>query len=197
MLRTPHPRPSNRFNGQLVSLTGILLGLWGIYLLNNLAFAGQWLRFGIQPHTVVGLRGILFAPLLHGSLAHLLTNSLSLAGLGWLVVQQGRVIFWAVTGLTTVTSGMGVWVLGHPGSTHIGASGIVLGYFGFWLMHKGLSRRHSRRWALGSTALGIGLVGLFTSLSPGTSWAAHLFGALGGVLAALLFPRSGPHRILD
>src|SRR5689334_2847242 len=63
----------------------------------NFALGGFLFQYGIVPRTIVGLRGIVIAPFLHGNLAHLLSNTLPFLILGWLVMLRNRRHFLPVT----------------------------------------------------------------------------------------------------
>ncbi|MEO7082372.1 MAG: hypothetical protein ABIY71_12635, partial [Flavobacteriales bacterium] len=62
-----------------VTMLWVILGFDRVYKL-DLA------QFGILPRTLTGLRGILFAPMLHGSVDHLMSNSVPILILGWFTV---------------------------------------------------------------------------------------------------------------
>ncbi len=48
--------------------------MWGVYLVE--AFANlDFGAYGVYPREVFGLRGVLFAPLIHDDFRHLLSNS--------------------------------------------------------------------------------------------------------------------------
>ena len=179
-----------RRNGQSLAL--ILALLWVIEIGDQLFFGGRVDGFGIRPRTWQGLGQIWLAPLLHVGFGHLLANSLPLLVLGWLVMLRRTRDFWLVALVTTVVSGVGVWLLGGANTVHLGASGVIFGLLGFLLARA----YFERSWA----ALGIAVVAgmlyggrLWGVLpgQPGISGLAHLFGLLGGVLAAwLLAPRA-------
>lgn len=147
--------------------------------------AGSLTRFGIRPRTVDGLWGILVAPFLHANLAHLVANTVPLLLLGWLVLLRDARHFIPVTLLAMLGAGACAWLLGAPNTVHIGASGVVFGYFGF-LMLAGWFARSAASIALSLlvTVLWGGLVFGVLPGQPGISWQAHLGGFVGGVLAA-------------
>jgi membrane associated rhomboid family serine protease len=68
-------------------LGGALALMWAVFVATALS-GGQLLSLGVIPRTAVGLRGILFAPFLHGSLAHIIANSISFFMLGWIVMLR-------------------------------------------------------------------------------------------------------------
>ncbi len=133
----------------------------------------------------------MFAPLLHGGWAHLVANTIPLLVLGFLLALSGVRTWVSVTAIVWIVSGLGVWLFGGANSVHIGASGLVFG----WLVHlmvRGIFARH-----LGQIALGLVVFVVYGGVlwgvipgRPGISWQGHLFGALGGAIAAwLLAPR--------
>ncbi|GGK95227.1 rhomboid family intramembrane serine protease [Sphaerisporangium melleum] len=141
-------------------------------------------QYGIRPHDVNGLSGILFAPFLHAGFGHLMANTVPLAILGFLAALRGLGRFTLASLIIIVVSGAGVWLISPPGIT-LGASGLVFGYFGY-VVTRGLFDRHPL-----DIALGVGVAVLYYSLiegvlpgQPGISWQAHLFGLVGGVIAA-------------
>ena len=174
-----------QFKTQILIILSFVAIFWVVELLDLFVFHGYLNTFGIIPHSVIGLRGILFAPFLHGGLGHLLANTVPFIILGWLVMIQETSDFWIVTALTMLVGGLGVWLFASPGSIHIGASILIFGYFGF-LLFRGYFQRN-----LPSIALSLLVVFLYGSLvwgvfptQAGISWQGHLFGFLGGVLAA-------------
>ena len=168
----------------------VLAGLWvieGIDTISNHALD----QLGVRPWDLVGLDGIIFAPLLHVSWAHLAANSVPLFVLGTALWASGlRQWIWAtVTGW--ITSGIFAWLLTPIHYVVIGASGVIFGWITYLIVRGFLSRRWSHI-ILGliiALAYGSVLLGVFP-MSTGVSWQGHLGGAIGGVLAAwLLFRR--------
>ncbi|MCB1740258.1 MAG: rhomboid family intramembrane serine protease [Gammaproteobacteria bacterium] len=167
----------------------LLAIIWLVEIVNLLLGHGLG-RFGIVPRTLDGLVGIPFAPLLHASLGHALVNSMPLLVLGVLVAAHGRRSFVQVTVVVAVLGGLGVWLIGRPGS-HVGASGLIFGYFGY-LLGCALFRRELLSMLIAGVALLLygGLILGVLPVSGPTSWEGHLFGLLaGGVVAWLEAPR--------
>ena len=54
-----------------------VLSIWLVYII-EIGFGFNFNKFGIYPKTVLGLRGILFSPFIHGDSKHLLNNSVPL-----------------------------------------------------------------------------------------------------------------------
>ena len=182
---------------QVAALLGLVIFLWAIEIVDWLVFGGELNRFGIRPRTVAGLWGILFAPFLHGNFAHLLANTVPLVSLGWLVMLRETGDWLVVTIIAALCAGLGTWLIGSPYSVHIGASGVIFGYFGFLLLRGYFER------SVTAIAFSILVAFLYGGIiwgvlpnQPGISWEGHLFGFLGGVLAARLLskPRKRPNK---
>jgi membrane associated rhomboid family serine protease len=173
-------------------LGGGLILLWVVFIMTWLS-GGSLLTLGVIPRTTIGLRGILFAPFLHGSLAHLLANSIPFVVLGWLVMLRDPRHFVTVTLVAMLSSGLTAWLLGPPNSVHIGASGVIFGYLGFLMLSGWYAR------SIGSILLSVFVTvvwgGLIFGVLPGQagiSWQAHLGGFFGGVLAARAYRTPQP-----
>jgi membrane associated rhomboid family serine protease len=169
---------------QAVTLGATAGALWTTFVANA-AVGGALLRFGIVPRTERGLIGILCAPFLHANLQHLMANTVPLLVFGWLVMLRDRRHFLPVTLAGALGAGLLSWTIGAPGSVHVGASGVIFGYFGFLL----LSGWYARSLASVVISLGVAVLwgGTIAGVLPGTpgvSWEGHLGGFIGGVLAA-------------
>ncbi len=168
-----------RFAGLLwlVKLVEIFLGI---------SFAG----FGIFPRSVSGLLGILLAPLLHGDVIHLLSNTI-------LLLVLGTVMFWLYRGVAVpvffycyFVTGLLVWIFGRA-SIHIGASGLLYG-IALFLMTIGLFKKDPK-----SIFVSVAVVFFYSSIlwgvlpvDPRISFESHLMGALVGICCASSFSRS-------
>jgi membrane associated rhomboid family serine protease len=166
--------------------------MWAVFAVTWIS-GGALLWLGVLPRTAIGLRGIIFAPFLHGSLAHLLANSIPFVILGWLVMLRDPRHFTTVTLVTMVSSGLMAWLIGAPGSVHVGASGVIFGYLGFLMLSGWYAR------SVGSIAVSVLVTifwgGLVLGVMPGqagVSWQAHLGGFIGGVYAARMFRVARP-----
>jgi len=170
----------------------LLAAMWAVEVANLLTHNALD-AFGIHPRSIVGLWGIIFAPFLHGSLAHLIANTIPFAVLGALVALRGRRTFVLVTIFVIVVGGAGVWLVGRPFTDHIGASGAIFGYLGY-LLARGVFERSIQAVLFSLVALLL-YGGAIWGILPGSeriSWESHLFGLIGGVLAARLIGRSAP-----
>jgi membrane associated rhomboid family serine protease len=140
---------------------------------------------GVEPLESDGLDGILFAPALHGTWAHLVANTVPLLIFGFLLALAGVRRWLEVTAVVWVVSGAGVWLTGGAGTVHVGASMLIFGWL-VYLLLRGVFARNA-----GQLALGVILLFLYGGVlwgvlpgQPGISWQGHLFGAIGGGLAA-------------
>jgi membrane associated rhomboid family serine protease len=171
-------------SSRVATLAIVIGAIWLVAAVNLFVFEGRLLAFGIQPRAEEGLRGIVLAPLLHGSFNHLLMNSGGLLIFGGLVMLRSRSHFWMVTIIGALASGLGTWLFGRP-AVHVGASGVVFACFGY-LLFTGLFERR-----IGSLLLSIAVFFVWGPTIYGIlpnerdiSWEGHLFGFIGGVIAA-------------
>jgi membrane associated rhomboid family serine protease len=143
--------------------------------------------YGIMSRRLWGVRGIVTAPLVHGSWSHLVSNTFPLFVLTAMLMYFYRKValraFWMVYFLT----GAAVWLMARPVS-HIGASGIVYGLvaFVFW---NGIFRRSFRSIILAAIVMLL-YSGMFLGILPdqeGISWESHLLGSLAGIFASFWF----------
>lgn len=183
----------------LVVVGSFVLVLYVIEVINALTLRSLNGMFGLRPRSLDGLLDILTFPLLHANLAHLFSNTLPLIVFGFLVLLSGRRVFFTALALSWLASGVVVWLIGGFNVT-VGASGLVFGLFSFLLV-RGF---FNRSWwqillsvVLFLTYGGI-LFGILPTVVGYVSWQAHLGGAIGGVIAAVLLsipraerPRSG------
>ena len=168
----------------------------GFVVLLMLVFSAQdagafdWRAWTVRPWSAAGLAGLLGAPLLHGSGGHLAANSLALLVLGTLAGSVYPRATLPALPVLWLGAGLGAWLLGEPGSHHLGASGLTHG-LGFLVFTLGALRRD--RAAIAAACIAFFLYGgmLLTVLprEPGVSWESHLGGAIAGVACALLLRR--------
>jgi membrane associated rhomboid family serine protease len=176
---------------QLKTRAGWILGfvilIWALELV-NLALGHRLCAWGIRPRTAAGLPGILLSPFLHCGLDHVLLNTMPFIVLGWLVILRGTRAFLRLSLFIILLGGAGIWLFGRP-AHHVGASGLIFGYFGFLVARAWVER------SLGSVLVAFLTILLYGSILWGVlpvyariSWEGHLFGLLAGILAARLLP---------
>ncbi|SEB51300.1 rhomboid family intramembrane serine protease [Microbacterium hydrocarbonoxydans] len=188
--RTADSPRSSAFSRFLSPL--LLLALMWAIQFADAVLPGSFTGFGLRSWDLSGLGGILLGPLLHANWAHLVANSVPLLVLGCLVAVEGSRRFWTVTVIAAVVGGLGTWLVNAPGALTVGASGLVFGYFGYTVMRVFAPGRVAHRVIYALIALAViavyggsmlaGVVGV----REGISWQAHLFGAVGGGLAAFV-----------
>ncbi len=166
-------------------LSEFVVYTWSLAFVNLLLCQGALNGFGIRPRTSMGLLGILFSPFLHGNWEHLVANTIPFFTLGWFVMLGGISNFFIVTTFAVLIRGLGLWLFGRPNSVYIGASGVIFGYLGFLLL-RSYFQTDSLSIVL-TTIVGFlygrQLWGIFP-IEEGVAWDGHLFGLIGGVLAA-------------
>ncbi len=157
--------------------------LWVVEVVNYIS-GYKLSMLGIYPRTLKGLVGIPLSPFLHSGIIHLLLNTGPVIILGCLVILYGRRIFFEITFFIIIAGGAGVWVIGRS-SYHVGASGLIFGYFGY-LVSRGIFNRK-----ISSLVVSLITVSVYGSLFWGmlptlsrVSWEGHLSGFAAGILAA-------------
>ncbi|MFK8049491.1 MAG: rhomboid family intramembrane serine protease [Halioglobus sp.] len=168
-----------------------VLLIWVIKLV-EVFFALDLHLLGVYPRDADGMIGILTAPLVHGSWQHLMGNSAPILLLGTALIYGYPKSRWWTFSLVWVLSGTGVWLMGRE-SYHFGASGLTHGMF-FFLLISGFLRRDRRSAALLMLAFFMYSGMLFTIFpgKSGVSFESHLFGAVAGVLCAVMFRHWDP-----
>ena len=164
-----------------------LAAIWGVFVLD------QFLpleAFGLVPRHFQGLAGIVAMPFLHGSLGHLIGNTIPLA-VTLLLLAGSRANSKIIVVLIALLSGAGLWLFGRT-ALHIGASGLVFGLIAFHIFAGYFERRMrsiSIALVVGFLYAGTLLQGVLP-LQKGVSWDGHLMGAFAGALVALLMSKT-------
>jgi membrane associated rhomboid family serine protease len=144
---------------------------------------------GIVSRTLYGIIGIFTAPLLHGSLLHIISNTIPLLFLGSVLFFFYNKIAPAVFLRGYFWTNILVWLFarGFPAS-HIGASGLVYA-LAFFLIFFGIFRRDFASIIISIIVLlsyGSVFYGILPS-DPQVSWESHFAGALVGISTALTY----------
>lgn len=191
-LRRPDPRYTHSRKAQAnfrlavkISLA-LLAAIWLVFLVD--AMLGLRLtRFGLRPGSVSGLIGAVTAPLLHGNLQHVFSNSLPL-----FVSMTATLYLYPNSSLRVIPmiwlgSGLLAWMFARP-SLHVGASGLIYGLLAYVFLG-GILRRDMRSV---SVSLLVGF--LYGSMVWGVlpirlqmSWEMHSTGALLGIVLAIIY----------
>lgn len=184
-----------KFKYSLILPLFFILILWLIKIVDVSEHLNLY-YFGNFPRDVKGLWGILLSPLIHADFNHLISNSIPLFVLGTGIIFFYRNLAYKVFALVWILSGICVW-LGARDSYHIGASGLIYGIAAF-LFLSGIIRKDFRL-----AAISLLVVFLYGSLIwgvlpifPQISWEYHLFGGISGFIAAIIYRKQGPERIV-
>lgn len=175
------------FVKKILTISILTLLMWVVFFIDAYFFDRQQLILycGIQPREKGGLLGIALSPFGHANLNHLISNTIPFLIFGHLIIFGGTRRFIYVSMMSLLVGGLGVWVTGQVGSNHVGASGLIFGYFGFLLTYGWYTGRFMP--LIVSLVIGFLFGGLIWGVlpgQPGISWQGHLFGFLGGVMSA-------------
>lgn len=166
-------------------ILGFVILFWIVELI-NLAIGHRLSDWGIYPRKIKGLIGIPLSPFLHSGIGHVLLNTIPFAVLGGFVILRGKRVFFELSLFIILFGGTALWLFGRS-SYHVGASGLIFGYFGF-LVARGWYDRNLISIIIAFITLflygGIlwGLLPIFSFIS----WEGHLFGFVAGILWARL-----------
>ena len=187
----PQPSERERTGGFFVIAAMVIL-MWLVETID--VAAGDLDGAGIHPRDAEGLAGIAASPFLHAGFGHLIGNSIPFLVLGLAIAVGGLVRTLAVVGIVAAIGGVGTWLTAPSNTVVIGASGLVFG-FATYLVARGAYSRSPLHIAGGLIVIVIYGSTLLTGLvpTPGISWQGHLFGAVGGLVAArVLHPARRP-----
>jgi membrane associated rhomboid family serine protease len=146
--------------------------------------------YSIKPRQGNRLLAPLLAHTLHGNWKHLFGNSVPFVVLGSIIALTNLQKFWLATASIMVVGSMGTWLLGSSeGRGHLGASGLITGYFGYVISQGFFSQ--DVQLALMGIIISVFYFGVFRLVFgryKGISNVMHFFGFLGGLLGAWLTP---------
>ena len=171
----------------------VLIIIWSVKIF-EIVFDYDFTEYGVLPRKFNGLTGILFSPLIHSDVNHLLNNSLPVIILCLLIFNFYSQIAKKIFIYLYFISGLWLWCIGRE-SFHIGASGLIYAMASF-LFFSGILRKNSQ---LSAVALLVIFIygGLFWGLFPihkNVSWEGHLTGFIAGILVSFIFRKDGPKR---
>ncbi len=166
-----------------------LLVMYVLHLLDGFLLKKRLTNaYGLKPRQGNNLLSPVLAHTLHGSWKHLFSNSLPFAILGSIIALTNLRAFWIATAAIVVIGSLGTWLLG-AGGKHLGASGLVTGYFGY-VVSEGFFNQNVQS-ALIGIVVGVFYFGIFRLVFgrfKGISNVMHFFGFCGGVLGAWMMP---------
>ena len=182
------------FYKALVVPAFFVLIIWSIKILETIS--GISLSdYGLEPHTLKGLRGLITMPLLHSDFSHLSSNTLAcfvlLFGLYLFYKDFASILFI----LLYLFSNFSTWIIGDSGTIHIGASGLVYALAWFHIL-SGFIKKNKQQ-----AAFGLLVIFLYGSVvwdifpmfqeSAHISWQGHLGGAITGLVFAIYYRKKG------
>ncbi|MAM05103.1 MAG: rhomboid family intramembrane serine protease [Flavobacteriales bacterium] len=170
-----------------------LLIIWSVKIL-EFGLSVSFINLGIFPQKISSLIGIIFSPIIHKDIAHLLNNTYPIIVLGGLLCYFYKKIAIKIFFWLYFVSGFWLWIIGRP-VYHIGASGIIYALASFLLI-SGLIKKNNPL-----TAASMLIIFLYGSMiwgilpiNNGVSWEGHLTGMVAGILIALFFKKEGPEN---
>ena len=169
----------------------IIVVIWLVFALDQILEL-ELFYWGIYPRDFSGLKGIIFSPFIHGSLKHIIANSIPVFVLTTGLFYFYRDLAFKVLIFSILISNLLVWGMARP-SYHIGASGLIYSLAGF-LFLSGVIRRHAGLMALSLIVVfqyGSLVWGIFP-LEEKVSWEGHLMGLFVGFILAWVFRKRGP-----
>lgn len=163
-----------------------VLAMWVVKIV-EVTSGLSFVTFGIFPRTSDGLKGILFSPFIHADFSHLISNSLPLFILGFMLIYFYRRISYRIFFILYFLSGISVWFFGRN-AWHIGASGVVYAMAAFHFV-SGIIRSDVRLLTLSVVVVFLygGLVWGLLPIRPEISWEGHLSGAVAGIILAFYY----------
>ena len=163
--------------------------IWIVYIANLIIFFAEFKNLGIKPREPEGLIGIPLSPFLHANWGHLMSNTIPLFILTFVILHFYKKLWIPVTIFSILLGGFAVWLFAQSNSIHIGASGVIFSYIGF-VLFSGIFRRSFKSILIGLVILilygGVLIRGIVPG-QEGISWQGHLFGAIAGVIAAYIY----------
>jgi len=174
-----------------VKVIFVIMILWLIKGV-ELAFNLNLNTYGVEPGEMSGLLGLIFAPMIHGSFEHLLSNTLALFILTTALFYEYPRAAKATFLIIYFGSGLGVWLFARD-AYHFGASGLTHGMM-FFLFLIGVIRRDKPAMALAMIVFFLygSMVWGVLPTKEEISFETHLFGALMGILCAIAFRNKDP-----
>ena len=186
-----------KFLGSLIIPLIIVAVMWAVMII-EVSLGVDLNRYGLVPHTLRGLIGILTLPFLHGGWDHLMANSIPVIVLGTALYYFYPTLANRVMLITYLGSGLLTWCLGDPCTTHVGASALIYG-LNLFLIVSGFIRGNRQLIVISLIMVflyGSFIWGMIPSLAKpqNISWEGHLSGAIIGIVLALLLRKEGPQK---
>lgn len=178
--------PGHSYLGSAIVPFRLVFLMWLVFSI-EFFYGLDFSMFGIIPRTLWGLIGIFTAPMIHGGLTHLLSNTIPLLFLGGTLFffynRIGTTVFFRCYFITNIL----VWLFSPRQTPHIGASGLIYGLSAFLILF-GLFRKDTMSILISIVVIALygGIFyGIFPS-QPWISWESHLAGTIVGAVTAFM-----------
>jgi membrane associated rhomboid family serine protease len=178
--------------GPVLTLVAII---WIVEIVNFL-LGHSLTTYGVLPRSSNGLIGIFLSPFIHAGFWHAVSNTVPLLILGGLTLAADKARFWMTTVSIILLSGAFVWLFARS-SYHVGASGLVFGYFGALISQAVIER------SLKSIVLAMITITLYGGLLWGVlplrsyiSFEGHFFGLIAGILHIWIISKSSKMKTI-
>lgn len=184
-INEPKNVEKTRFNISL-SVSLLVVGIMWFVKIIETALNVSFSDYGVFPHSLIGLRGIFFAPFLHGSFKHLLSNTIPMIALVTSFLYFFPKFAFKLLPVIFVVPEILLWLIGRE-SYHIGASTQIYALVSF-IFFNGVFSRKRDYIALSLIVVFLygGIIwGMFPGGDPQVSWEGHLSGFIVGVVLAL------------
>ncbi len=180
-------------NSVLIAPFLLVFSIWFVYWI-EIKFGYNFTKYGIYPHTIKGLRGVLFSPFIHSGTSHLFNNSIPLAVLTASLFFFYNKVALRILFLGTLATGFLTWLIARD-SYHIGASGVVYLLFSF-IFFSGIIRKHFRLIALSLVVIFLygSMIWYVFPIKEKISWEGHLSGFIVGLFFAIIYRKTGPQK---
>ena len=180
-------------NSVLIAPFLMVFSIWFVYWV-EIKFGYNFTKYGVYPHSIKGLRGVLFSPFIHSGTSHLFNNSIPLAVLTASLFFFYNKIALRILFFGTLATGFLTWIIARD-SYHIGASGVVYLLFSF-IFFSGIIRKHFRLIALSLVVIFLygSMIWYVFPIKEKMSWEGHLSGFLVGLFFAVTYRKIGPQK---
>lgn len=193
LLSSPSSNHTKSVGDEVSGVLTFVVVIWVAFFADWALPLSEW--FALIPRDLSRLPGIIAMTFLHGSIGHLLSNTVPLIILMTLL-SGSRANSWQTVAMIVVTGGALLWLFGRNGTdshivSHIGASLLVFGLITFFLAAAWFEMR------VVSIVIAV-LVGVLyggsllwgvVPMQRGVSWDGHLCGAIAGIIVAFLQSR--------
>jgi membrane associated rhomboid family serine protease len=178
--------------GPVLTLVAII---WIVEIVNFL-LGHSLTTYGVLPRSSNGLIGIFLSPFIHAGFWHAVSNTVPLLILGGLTLAADKARFLMTTVAIILLSGTLVWLFARN-SYHVGASGLVFGYFGA-LITQAIIERSLKSIVLAMITITLygGLLWGILPLRSYISFEGHFFGLIAGIVYIWIISKSSKMKTI-